>query len=808
MKKLIISLLVTLISGSANAWDGSGTETDPWLIKTVEDMNIWATNSETNDYEGKFFKLYWDVNYGSGEYLMPIKTFAGTFDGNNKTLGSYEITDNNPALTGDALNNIGIFRELKATAIVMNLKIGEGCDYIGGSCVGGIAAENKGTISGCINSCNVVCGGASDSYAGGIAGKNSGTITNCEVRNKVTGDGAYIGGIAGINTGTITNCTNKGEVAGGASTSYVGGVIGYGICSSCTNSGAVSGGNYVGGIANNNTPGVGTFDLENNENTGVVSGVSHVGGICGLGSPKECINRGAVTATGDYVGGISGKLRAKDCENYGDVTSTKTSSGNTYIGGIVGQGEAYGCTNHGDVENNWKVVGGIAGEGTHIEDCVNNGTITGKLEMGGIAGHNRSTSGVVKNCINNGEVIGTGSEVGGIVGNSWYQSSITDCINNANVTGSSFVGGIVGVGGKTGEDNYITLSGCTVEKGTITAPSGGGAIAGMIYDASSTYCHDNHYYQSVILVKGSDTFDGATARGVGGVAGTWGLQDIATSDGAVMIPLSAQTITITTADGETVKTDITTNVTDEANKEVEVISAGIPVSEAGSSDVAIPSSVTIGSTVYQVTSIAPNSFAGKTEIENIYLPETDTKLTLGANALKIDDTNVATIHTSLALLDDYATDAVLDQNLVAGKVQTTVTPANQYWTFACGVDVEVPDGVSVYICKINGSEVEITELTADQLTVGGKKIIKANNGVLIASTAGNPYNIIASKNPNITTVATTDVKSYGEENALVPVIVSQNYDPASYYMLYQGKFVAIEAGDLTETPACKALLKK
>ena len=139
----------------------------------------------------------------------------------------------------------------------------------------------------------------------------------------------------------------------------------------------------------------------------------------------------------------------------------------------------------------------------------------------------------------------------------------------------------------------------------------------------------------------------------------------------------------------------------------------------------------------------------------------------------------------------------------------TVTPANQYWTFACGVDVEIPDGVSVYICKINGSEVEITELTADQLTVGGKKIIKANNGVLLSCTAGNPCKMIAVKNADITIVdATKDAKSYGADNALEPVIATNHYDPASYYMLYQGKFVAIASDDVTKTPACKALLKK
>lgn len=212
-----------------------------------------------------------------------------------------------------------------------------------------------------------------------------------------------------------------------------------------------------------------------------------------------------------------------------------------------------------------------------------------------------------------------------------------------------------------------------------------------------------------------------------------------------------------------------------------------------------------------VTAIGDNAFAGKTNVIDIYLPETDQALTLGSNALKIDDDHVATVHVPLSLLVDYALNGELKQNFEAGKVVATITAPNQYWTFSSGVDVLVPDGVKVYICKaINGSDIQIVELTDAELTVDGKKVIKANNGVLISSTSGNAYDLVAKSGAQASgtiPAAFENANSY-EGNKLVPVVRSQNYDPDQYYMLYNGGFIKIADGDASKTPACRALLKK
>ena len=244
------------------------------------------------------------------------------------------------------------------------------------------------------------------------------------------------------------------------------------------------------------------------------------------------------------------------------------------------------------------------------------------------------------------------------------------------------------------------------------------------------------------------------------------------------------------------------NYSENADNTITVVS-----SESTETEVEIPEQVN----GKDVSEIGANAFVGKTNVTDIYLPETDEALTLGSNALKIDDDHVATVHVPLSLLVDYALNEELKQNFEAGKVVATITAPNQYWTFSSGVDVLVPDGVKVYICKaINGSDIQIVELTDAELTVDGKKVIKANNGVLISSTSGNAYDLVAKSGAQASgtiPAAFENANSY-EGNKLVPVVRSQNYDPDQYYMLYNGGFIKIADGDVTKTPACRALLKK
>jgi uncharacterized repeat protein (TIGR02543 family) len=170
---------------------------------------------------------------------------------------------------------------------------------------------------------------------------------------------------------------------------------------------------------------------------------------------------------------------------------------------------------------------------------------------------------------------------------------------------------------------------------------------------------------------------------------------------------------------------------------------------------------------------------------------------------EVDDDGVAV--TTMAYLAELALDDTMEDYVKDGKLKATVTPKNKYWTLACGVDLLVPEGVKVYKARMNstGTKVELTEI--DATTLGG--VLKANNGVVIASTPGQSYDLVVSPNNSVTTLSTTDAKSYGNDNELEPVLEETHFTTEDYFILTENKFVMVDISKDTKVPAGKAVLK-
>ena len=220
-------------------------------------------------------------------------------------------------------------------------------------------------------------------------------------------------------------------------------------------------------------------------------------------------------------------------------------------------------------------------------------------------------------------------------------------------------------------------------------------------------------------------------------------------------------------------------------------------------------------TIYEITSIAANAFVSNeptATVTTVVLPDTEKPLVLEEGAMNTDNGDAMKVLTPLKHLDDYALNNVLAKSYQALKVSAMVTPPNRYWSFSCGVDVLVPEGVSVYTCQVNNDkEVEITQIEDILLKVDGKRTIMANNGVLIActdGTGGNAYELVANpgRQESGTKPATDDAKSYGLDNLLEPVIESKNYAAGEYYVLVGNEFHPILFNN-SMVPACKAVLK-
>jgi len=157
------------------------------------------------------YKLMTDITLTQGAWTPIGGTFAGTFDGNWKTI---------TGLTTTSGNNRGMFNTVGGTVKNLRLIVA----IIGTSTTGGIASRNDGTIKNCYVSGTI---NGSDSV-GGIAGANSGTIRNCFASGNVTGGASNVGGIVGSNLAraTVVNCRSDATITRTNTNNNVGGIVG------------------------------------------------------------------------------------------------------------------------------------------------------------------------------------------------------------------------------------------------------------------------------------------------------------------------------------------------------------------------------------------------------------------------------------------------------------------------------------------------------------------------------------------------------------------------------------------------------
>ena len=242
------------------------------------------------------------------EDWTPIPNYAGTFDGNNKTITGLAINQS-------ATSNVGLFASIDEGGTVKNLIL-EDVDITAAIYTGAVAGRNDGTIENC-SVTGSVTGNAlnNDGYVGGIVGENRGTITGCAAEGSVKSSGTYIGGIAGWHReGSITDCHSSATVEGMA---WVGGIAGQ---SDATITACYSAGDVTA--------------------TKSSWGYSSAGGVVGLNNNgavlTACYATGDIKGDGGYVGGVVGD------NAYGTVTacyhatgSVNGASGST--GGVVGR---------------------------------------------------------------------------------------------------------------------------------------------------------------------------------------------------------------------------------------------------------------------------------------------------------------------------------------------------------------------------------------------------------------------------------------------------------------------------------------
>ena len=220
-------------------------------------------------------------------------------------------------------------------------------------------------------------------------------------------------------------------------------------------------------------------------------------------------------------------------------------------------------------------------------------------------------------------------------------------------------------------------------------------------------------------------------------------------------------------------------------------------------------STQVGNNVFVVREIKADAFKtndANVKVTKVILPNTEEPLTVEAGAMKPDGKPID-VQTPLALLDDYALMNTMKENYEANKVTAKATAPERFWTFSSGVDVVVPEGVTVYRAFNDNGNIRI--LPIDE--ANQSKIIKANNGVLLSCDemkGGKAYEFVANPSgpKSGTKPATTDACSY-EGNSMEPVIEAKNYASGQYLIVKNNEFHTI-ANNGSKVPACKAVFNK
>ena len=325
MKRMYIMMMLLLTGIVAEAqtsvWDGSrkiwtrgsGTETDPYLIESAEQLAFLSYMvNKSFDTQGLYFFLTTDIDLNGSEdqQWKPIGLYDKGFDEDGCDRGKPYNTGYNPYPMfrghfdggGHVISNIYVDNEggyaglfgyadcwiADETAVIENLWVSNG--YIHGSTCGGIIGKGaKCEVSNCRNGADI-----EGSIIGGIMGSGGIKVSNCSNVGRLTG--MNVGGIVGDRSGAeVTECFNEGDIA---ASRIAGGIL----CNSlratldnCYNTGAVSAigdsstyypmaGGLVGTATYNGTA------VSNSYNVGEVTGNHYVGCLLGYVSSPEAVS--------------------------------------------------------------------------------------------------------------------------------------------------------------------------------------------------------------------------------------------------------------------------------------------------------------------------------------------------------------------------------------------------------------------------------------------------------------------------------------------------------------------------------------
>lgn len=436
-EKTIKSGYVNKITIGDNQWvsggryaEGSGTEEDPWIIKTPTQLTYMRDDLASKEL--RYFKLEADLDMKDIEWA-PLNNVNDPsdetkaydkfvyFDGNNHTISNLTITNTEvayPSFAGVLYGTIKNVTFANASINAGNNKAGVVAGYVGTS-------QNYGpsTISNVIvRNSEITASRHVGAFVGQVVTADT-KIENCRVENSVVNGAEYAAGFAGyIQNGVFTNCSANATVSG---TKHVGGFVG-----------------------KTEVPAITNCSFEGGSITASASGSNQSGGFVGYAGKVD--NVGA-TFTSCFV---------KD--------AVVTVAAGQRVGGFTGQADL----------------------GTTFTKCyVKNTTISGATNTAGFVGVDYSTTselvpggGIYQCYVDGGSLTASNANPGGFVAYP-EKATIKNCYTTMDVNGGSYacVGGFVGILKKNVTIQYCYAAGAV----SGTSASVGGFIGKADADATS-----------------------------------------------------------------------------------------------------------------------------------------------------------------------------------------------------------------------------------------------------------------------------------------------------------------------------------
>lgn len=459
------------------------------------------------------------------------------------------------------------------------------------------------------------------------------------------------------------------------------------------------------------------------------------------------------------------------------------SNGNYFYGSFDGNGKTISGINIYNSDATYQGVFGFL-YGTVENLVVSNCSIVARSSVGAIAGYLGTAT--IKNCSVSNVTLKGFNYIGGIAGTS-DKGTIKGCVSAAAITGTRYggndanrLGGIVGA--TTDNPSILTDNLFT---GTISDNLN--QYIGAIVGQNANGGLDNNLYTSTGLGgRGIASGSEKSTTGADG-AGAHKAVEIIAAEGVTITPTGTKTTY--NVSGITAYTD--NNFIGYDSK----LYAGATTRAKLSITYTVPEG-------YMFEGFDAGEGVGIVLNEGVY------NLAVPASGNVTISAKLKNLTMTLAEIEEFeklAIDPTMQSYVESGALKLSVTPKNKFWTLACGVDLLLPKGVVVYKARMNsaGTKVDLTEISDSELN----GVLKANNGVLIASTPGENYDFAVSPKNSVTTLSTDDAKSYGNDNQLVPVLEETHFDSENYFILTDNQFVMVDVSKDTKVPVGKAVLK-